>query len=411
MGIIRALANTISGTWSDQWQEIIRAENMSDTTIMTLGQIVDRKNRSRGVPENISNGSIILVEENQFMILTDGGKIVDYTAEPGYFKVDDTATPSLFNGEFGQVLKDTFERFRFNGETPYNQKVIFLNMQEIKNIAFGTSNPINYFDNFYNAELFLRAFGYFSIRISDPLKFYAEALPRNARHVEISDIQQLYLAEFLNALQSAINKMSADGIRISHVSGQSMELAKYMANVLDEDWQQRRGMQIDSVGIKSISYDDKSKELIEMRNQGAMLSDPTIRQGYVQGAVAKGLEAAGSNSAGAGAAFMAMNMGMQGGGSVISAANTANQAAPQQSPNGWTCSCGTYNDGNFCKNCGKAKPAPAGTWTCACGEICDGNFCPKCGAKKPEAATQKFCKNCGAKCDGAFCANCGAKVE
>ncbi len=412
MGIIRAISNTISSAWNDQWQEIIRAEGMSDTTVMTLGQLVDKKGRCKALPENISNGSIILVEENQFMILTDGGKIVDYTAEPGYFKVDDKATPSLFSGEFGQVLKDTFERFRFQGETPYRQQVFFLNLQEIKNIAFGTSNPVNYFDNFYNAELFLRAFGYFSIRISDPLKFYAEALPRNARHVEFRDIQELYLAEFLTAFQSAINRMSADGIRISHVSGKTMELAKYMSNILDEDWKQRRGMQIESVGIKSLSYDDKSKELIDMRNQGAMLSDPTVREGYMQGAIARGMEAAGSNAKGAMAGFMGMNMGMQSGGSVISAASAANQQAAAKAPaNGWTCSCGTLNDGNFCKNCGKPKPAPAGSWTCACGKVCDGNFCPACGAKKPEAPSAKFCSNCGAKCEGKFCPNCGSKLD
>lgn len=408
MGIIRAIKNTITGTLADQWQEVIRAERMSDSTVMTRGEIYDRKGRNKGIPDVISNGSIIHVEQNQFMILTDGGKIVDYTAEPGYFKVDSSATPSLFNGEFDQVLQDTFERFRFQGETPYRQKVYFINTQEIKNIAFGTSNPVNYFDNFYNAELFLRAFGYFSIRITDPLKFYAEALPRDARHVEISDIQELYLAEFLTAFQAAINQMSADGIRISHVTSKSMELAKYMANVLDENWNKQRGMQIESVGIKSISYDDKSKELIEMRNQGAMLSDASIREGYVQGAAARGVEAAGKNSRGSMASFMGMNVAMNSAGSVVSAASASNQAqmAQQNTANQWTCSCGTKNDGKFCTECGKPK-ATTESWSCSCGAENTGKFCTNCGKAKPQA---KFCSNCGKECDGNFCPNCGQKL-
>ena len=45
-----------------------------------------------------------------------------------------------------------------------------------------------------------------------------------------------------------------------------------------------------------------------MRNEGAMLSDPTVREGYVQGAMARGLEAAGSNANGAMAGFMGMGM-------------------------------------------------------------------------------------------------------
>ena len=48
--------------------------------------------------------------------------------------------------------------------------------------------------------------------------------------------------------------------------------------------------------------------LLNMRNEGAMLSDPTVREGYVQGAVARGLEAAGSNSNGSMAGFMGMGM-------------------------------------------------------------------------------------------------------
>lgn len=58
--------------------------------------------------------------------------------------------------------------------------------------------------------------------------------------------------------------------------------------------------------IASISYDEESQKLINMRNQGAMLGDPSVREGYVQGAMARGFEAAGSNGSGAMAGFMGM---------------------------------------------------------------------------------------------------------
>ena len=83
-----------------------------------------------------------------------------------------------------------------------------------------------------------------------------------------------------------------------------------MADVLDESWTALRGIEVISVGIGSISYDEESQKLINMRNQGAMMQDPSIREGYVQSAVAQGLQNAGSNTAGAGAAFMGMGMGM-----------------------------------------------------------------------------------------------------
>ncbi len=117
-----------------------------------------------------------------------------------------------------------------------------------------------------------------------------EAIPRNKDKVDIQDINEQYLSEFLEALQSAMNQMSVDGIRISHVASKGRELSQYMANILDEDWKRTRGgMEIQSVGISSITYDDESKELINMRNKGAMLGgDPSVREGYVQGSIARG---------------------------------------------------------------------------------------------------------------------------
>ena len=49
-----------------------------------------------------------------------------------------------------------------------------------------------------------------------------------------------------------------------------------------------RGMEIQAVGM-TVSYSEESQKLLNMRNEGAMLSDPTVREGYVQGAVARGL--------------------------------------------------------------------------------------------------------------------------
>ena len=90
-------------------------------------------------------------------LLVDGGKIVDYTAEEGYYTVNNSSEPSLFNGDLGDSVKESFNRVRFGGTTPYAQKVFYVNLQEIKGIKFGTTNPVNYFDSFYNSELFLRA--------------------------------------------------------------------------------------------------------------------------------------------------------------------------------------------------------------------------------------------------------------
>ena len=438
MGIIKAITGAIGGGLADSWLEVIESAPMGAKTVFTKGVKVrkgDARNQNvKGTADTISNGSIIHVYDNQFMMLVDGGKVVDYTAEPGYFKVDNSSMPSLFGGQFGDSLKETFSRIKYGGTPSSSQKVFFINLQEIKGIKFGTRTPINYFDCFYNSELFLRAHGTYSIKVTEPLKFYSEAIPRNAENVDINDINDQYLNEFLEALQAAINQMSADGTRISFVTSKARELSRYMANVLDEDWNQLRGMQVQSVGIGSLSYDEESQKLINMRNQGAMLSDPSVREGYVQGAMARGVEAAGSNTAGAAQAFMGVGLGMNAGGNMASAFSASNQQQiynqqqaqqqqqqQQQQQGGWKCSCGATNADSmgFCPSCGSKKPAPQpaeGSWKCSCGATNAGNmaFCPSCGSKKPaaEAAKSAFCPQCGAKlADGAkFCTECGAKL-
>ncbi|KAF1296243.1 virion core protein [Enterococcus sp. JM4C] len=406
MGIIKAATSAIGGGLADQWIEIIEPANMSDTTVMTKGVKVRRDDKRgsnrKGTNDVITDGSVVHVYPNTMMLLVDGGKIIDYTAEEGYYTVKNDLAPSMFNGSLKEAVAETFSRFKFGGVTPQSQQVFYINLQEIKGIKFGTQSPLNYFDNFYNAELFLRAHGNYSISIVDPILFYTNAIPRNKTQVELEDINEQYLSEFLTALQAAINQMSADGQRISHVPSKSMELSKYMGNVLDESWRALRGMEVVSVAVASISYTDDSMKLINMRNEGAMLGDPGVREGYVQGSIARGMEAAGKNEGGAMTGFMGMGMGMNANGSYLTQASQNNQQAQQQQQQAqqqaqkaavenadtWTCSqCGTENTGKFCTNCGTAKPAAATALQMKCNEcheIVDlgsgiPKFCPHCG--------------------------------
>ena len=153
MGIIKAAINAVGGGLADSWLEVIEPSPMGDNTLICPGQLVSQNGKSqnkKGSENIVSNGSVIHVYDNQMMILIDGGKIVDFTAEPGYFKVNNSSMPSLFCGQFGDSIKETFNRIKYDGIPSQAQRVFYINLQEIKGIPFGTSTPVNYFDNFYN---------------------------------------------------------------------------------------------------------------------------------------------------------------------------------------------------------------------------------------------------------------------
>ena len=97
MGIIRAAVNAVHGSLADQWLETVEPYEMGEHTVFTEGILV-RKGQNKKGSQTISNGSVIHVYDNQFMMLVDGGKIIDYTAEPGYFTVDQSSAATQANG-------------------------------------------------------------------------------------------------------------------------------------------------------------------------------------------------------------------------------------------------------------------------------------------------------------------------
>lgn len=477
MGIIKAAMGAIGGGLADSWLEVIEPSDMGSTTVFAPGVLKDRNSgrnsNTKGSSNSVSNGSVIHVYDNQMMILVDGGAIVDYTAEPGYFQVQNSSMPSLFNGQFGASVKETFNRIKFGGITPTAQRVFYINLKEMAGIKFGTKTPVNYYDSNYDIDVNVRAFGTYSIALDNPLEFYKQVIPTeavtNCEPVDIAILNESrYISEFLGALQQALTEISMEGVRISQIGARSLELAEHMSKVLDQKWRQNRGMYIKEVGIASISYDDETKEILKQRNQAAIYQNPNLREAMVQTSIARGIEAAGSNANGAMAGFMGVGMGMNASGGFMSAASASNMQQMQQqqmqqnmqqqnmqqqnmqqqnmqpqqqrrSPfdvsgrqqqntavgagvaEGWTCSCGhTGNTGKFCAECGSPKPVQQsdGSWNCPqCGTKNTGKFCAECGTRRPESKPKKIvCDKCGYEPDMSqpipkFCPNCGDPIN
>ncbi|MBQ7782844.1 MAG: virion core protein, partial [Oscillospiraceae bacterium] len=115
MGLITAAVSAIGGTLGDSWKDIVEPADMDEGTLLVKGVTVKKGSNKRGSDNYVSNGSIIRVYPNTLMLLMDGGKIVDYSAQEGYYEVSNSSSPSLFNGELSATLKDTWERFKFGG--------------------------------------------------------------------------------------------------------------------------------------------------------------------------------------------------------------------------------------------------------------------------------------------------------
>ena len=137
MGLIKSAASAIGSTMHDQWKEAIRCEDLGNEILMM------KKTTPTGV---ITNKSTIIVAPGQCAIIYDNGKVIDATAEEGIYEFDSSSSPSFFAGQFGDVFKEMWQRFTYDGATSKQQAVFFFNIKEIIDNKFGTQNPIPYKD-------------------------------------------------------------------------------------------------------------------------------------------------------------------------------------------------------------------------------------------------------------------------
>ncbi|MBQ2636053.1 MAG: hypothetical protein IJG09_05060 [Methanobrevibacter sp.] len=137
MGLIRDDVGAVGSTLHDQWKEYIRCEDLGNDILMK------RVSTPNGV---ISKDSAIQVAPGQVAVIFQNGKILDATAEEGIYTFDQSASPTFFAGQFGEVFKEMWTRFTYNGAPNKEQAVFYINAKEIIDNKFGTPAPIPFQD-------------------------------------------------------------------------------------------------------------------------------------------------------------------------------------------------------------------------------------------------------------------------
>lgn len=429
MGLIQAGIGAIGGVLADQWKEFFYCDAMDKNVMVKKGQkrVSGRSSNTKGEDNIISNGSGIAVADGQCMLIVEQGKIVEVCAEPGQFTYDTSTEPSIFAGNLGQSILDTFKaigkRFTYGGDTGKDQRVYYINTKELIDNKFGTPNPIPFrvVDNKIglDVDVSLRCSGVYSYKIADPLLFYTNVCANVVNEYTRDELDGQLKTEFISALQPAFAQLSELELRPNQIIAHNTDLENAMNNALSTKWGELRGLKVVSVALGSVTLPDEDAEMIKTLQRTAALKDPTMAGATLVGAQADAMKAAAANEGGAMNGFIGMGMAMNAGGMNAQnlfamgqqQAQQAQQAAPAPAADTWTCACGKVNTGKFCVECGAAKPSADG-WTCACGAVNKGKFCANCGAKKPAGALLYKCDKCGWEPEDPahppkFCPECG----
>lgn len=422
MGLVRAAGAALSTMMGDQWREYFYCNSLDNDTLMLKGEkrIGPKSSNTNGADNIISNGALIAVNDGQCMIIVEQGAIVEVCAEPGEFVFDSSTEPSIFYGDLGENLVNSFKtfvkRFAFGGDTAKDQRIYYFNTKEIIGNKYGTANPVPFrvLDKNIDLdiEIALRAHGEFTFRLMDPILFYKNLAGNVEKDYKKQEIESQLRSELLTKLQPAFARIAETGVRYYQITAHTDELGQILNELLSKSWGEHYGIEMTAFGISSVTAPEEDIEMIKQLQKNAVYRNATMAAANLTAAQADAMRAAASNeSTGPMMAFAGMNMANQVGGfnagnlyamgaeqqNAAAVANANTPAGNAESPapaaaasvagvataSDWTCpKCGhEHNSGKFCSECGTAK---AEDWTCPeCGHTGNkGKFCSECGHKK-----------------------------
>ena len=148
MGLLKAAFGSAGGVLADQWKEYFVADALPADVLVRKGEKKSgrRSSNTKGTDNIITTGSVIVVQEGQCMMIVDQGQIVEFAAEPGEYTYDASTEPTIFCGDLGEGLEQSFaqlgKRFTFGGEPPKDQRIYYFNTKELMGNKYGTPSPV-----------------------------------------------------------------------------------------------------------------------------------------------------------------------------------------------------------------------------------------------------------------------------
>jgi membrane protease subunit (stomatin/prohibitin family) len=348
---------------SSQFIEVIEWLDDSSNTLVYRFPVKDQE---------IKNGAQLIVRESQAAIFVHEGQIADQFP-PGRYTIDGGNTPIL----------SKLGAWKHGFNSPMKSEVYFVNTKQFTDLKWGTPNPVMMRDTDFGMVR-LRAFGIYSIRVSEPKAFIQEIAGTNA-HFVTEDVEGQLKRTLVSGFSDALAESK---IAALDLASNYDELSALTRQKLNEEFQ-TYGLQLTKFLVENISLPQEVEAAMDKRTSMGVIGDVGR---YSQFQAADAMRDAAQNpsggaglGAGLGAGFAVGNAMAGAMGDAIRGSKEGGSGAasePAAAP-GIPCSnCGHRNAPNakFCVECG-TKQGPA--------------KCPNCQSDVPAGA--KFCNECGQK--------------
>lgn len=253
-------------------------------------------------PKNeIKNGAQLIVRPSQLAVFVERGQIADVFG-PGHYVLTTLNLPIL----------STLRGWKHGFESPFKAEVLFVSTRIFTNRKWGTKNPVMLRDAEFG-PVRLRAFGNYSVRVSDGPRFVEEIVGTNGRFTveQIGDqLRDLVVARFGELL-------GENRTPILDLAANYGALGEFVAERIRPDFA-RYGLEITQVVVENISLPPEVEVALDRRTSMGIVGD-LGRYAQYQGAEA--LREAAQNPGGGAGAGLGMGMG-------FAMANQMAQATP-----------------------------------------------------------------------------------
>ncbi|MGI8588672.1 MAG: SPFH domain-containing protein [Chloroflexia bacterium] len=349
-------------------------------------------------------GSQAIVRESQVAVFFRDGKALDVLG-PGRHTLSTQNIPGL----------TTLLSIPFGGRSPFRAEVYFVNMADILDLKWGTSEPVVFRDSELGMVR-LRAFGTYSMTIADPMLFVNKIVGTQGI-VDSNQIGDYLRGIIVSRLNDTLGQTMST---LLDLAGKYTTLAAALKASVADDFA-NIGVQLKQFFITSITPPEEVQKMIDQRSSMGALGDMNR---YMQFQAAQAMGNMGQGGGGGGdAAATGIGLGAGAGlgmgmaqmiGQAFQPQNQQQQQQQPQQPQQ------QQPQQQSSQSTAGVTPATAGAASATQGGLitCPGchaqipagsKFCPECGYNM---MTKPTCPNCQAEVAPGqkFCPNCGQKL-
>ena len=238
----------------------------------------------------IKYGAKLTVRESQFAVFVNEGEVADVLG-PGAYELETKNLPIL----------TTIQNWHHGFESPFKAEVYFINARRFTDLKWGTKQPLMIRDSEFGG-MRIRAFGNYSVRVTDPLKFIKEIVGTDGVFTtdEVSnELRNLITSRFASVVGSS-------GIPVLDMAANYDQLGEFLTTRISPEFGEY-GLELSRVLVENISLPPAVSEALDKRTSMGMTGNLDEYLKYQTGVA---METAAGNQGGGASDGIGMGIGL-----------------------------------------------------------------------------------------------------